>query len=112
MEAKMWDMSNFARCTGISAAMMLGFVLSALPLLQSGVHADTLYATDFEPPTFVPGPLDGQDGWFAAFGSSAGTVSTDLPRPGGIQTVKVQGSLLETVVPGFSAGSYARALNY
>jgi PEP-CTERM motif len=72
--------------------------------------AGVLYQTGFEPPTFVPGLLDGQDGWFAAFGSSAATVSTDLPETG-TQSVRIQGSSLETF-EGFSIGSYARALNY
>src|SRR5262249_6541643 len=72
--------------------MLIGiFVLSVATLGTGSAEASTivLYQTDFEPPTFVPGLLQGQDGW-SAFADSvdAATVSTDLPR-NGVQSLKI-----------------------
>lgn len=69
-----------------------------------------LYQTSFEPPTFIPSLLAGQDGWFAGLGESAATVSTEAPR-NGHQSVRIDGSQLQEFF-GFHFGSYARILNY
>jgi sugar lactone lactonase YvrE len=50
-------------------------VLSALPPLA---HADVIYQTGFEPPTFTAGQLSGQDGWGIRIGPAANiTVQSD-----------------------------------
>ena len=90
------------------AVLMLGLITG----VASSVHATpiSLYTTGFERPTFVPGLLQGQDGWFAGLGADAATVSTELPRTG-TQSVKIDGSKVEEFF-GFHFGSYARPLFY
>jgi hypothetical protein len=80
--------------------------LGALIACPQRVQADVLYATGFEEPTFVVGPLDGQDGWQDLFGSSAGTVTTSLPRSGSQAVMIDGGSLLD--FGGFLLATYQR----
>lgn len=91
------------------------FVLSLGTLGKGSAEASTivLYQADFEPPTFVPGLLQGQDGW-SAFADSvdAATVSTDLPRSG-VQSLKIDwASLNFSPDIGGSFGLYGRILPY
>ncbi len=83
---------------------------------------DTIYKTDFEPPTYTEDlPLVGQDGWTAPppLSPNAAVVSRDRPRLGR-QTVHVLGADLEhqdfinEVTAGYydAIGSYRRAVNY
>jgi hypothetical protein len=69
-----------------------------------------LYATGFEPPEYVPGFLAGQNGWFAALGADAATITNETSWEGQ-QSVKIEGAKLEEFF-GFYFGSYARELNY
>jgi hypothetical protein len=90
---------------------LAGLVAGAMTGAPSATHAQgALYNTGFEPPTFRPGLLAGQDGWFAGLGPAAATISTALPRSG-IQSVRIAGAQTEEV-SGFFFGSYARALSY
>lgn len=91
---------------------LVGMIVALIGLgaAASPSAADVLYQTGFEPPTFSPGLLAGQDGWFAGLSPAAATVSTVQPR-GGTQSVCIQGSLLDAL-QGFSIGSYARFLSY
>jgi hypothetical protein len=72
--------------------------------------AEILYQTGFEPPTFTPGLLVGQDGWFPGQSPNAATVSTELPRTG-VQSVRIDGSLAESI-GGFFGAAYGRDLSY
>jgi hypothetical protein len=96
------------RSTVVAAALVLAAMWTA-PIADAGV----VYATDFEPPTFVPGLLQGQDGWFAYVNKSiaAATVSAQQPH-GGTQGVRIDGSLMEQPFPGVFGGYYLRDMNY
>jgi hypothetical protein len=87
------------------AALTMLLVLTPRPAI-----AGVIYQTSFEPPTFEPGPLVGQDGWFPGLSPQAFTVSTELPRTG-IQSVRADGSLLESF-GGIFQGATGRNLNY
>ena len=56
-----------------------GLVVLSMAVLQlpANAVASVLYATGFEPPTFVPGLLPPQDGWFA--GASPRAARQDTP---------------------------------
>ena len=97
-----------------------GFALAVLMLgltavVASPVHAGSipLYTTGFEPPTFVPGPLEGQDGWFAFEGLSkdAATVSTQSPKSGA-QSVRIDGAALQPFLGSAFVGSYLRNVSF
>jgi PEP-CTERM motif len=45
----------------LAAALMLLSLVAA-----TSVQAGVIYSTGFEPPAFVPGPINGQDGWSGA----------------------------------------------
>jgi hypothetical protein len=99
------------RLVFISIALM-GLIAEATSPVQAAPI--NLYATGFEPPKFVLGPLVGQDGWFAFEGLSrdAAIVSTQLPR-NGAQSVKIEGSQLELSPSlGIYGGFYRQDLNY
>ena len=100
------------------------FIISATALVgASQARADqAIYATGFEPPTFVANtPLAGQDGWIAPppLSPNAAVVTADRPRQGK-QTVHVLGADLEhqdfinEVTGGYydAIGSYRRPVNY
>jgi hypothetical protein len=88
--------------------------LAALAVLVAATPqpaaADVLYVTGFEPPTFTPGLLDGQDGWFAGLGLNAAAISTQLPFTG-LQSVRIDGSLAEPI-DGIFGAAYGRGLSY
>jgi hypothetical protein len=59
------------------------------------IECDVLYATGFEEPSFVPGPIDGQSGWFVFSASgeiSAPVIETTVVNTGA-QAVGVPGSV-------------------
>jgi len=100
------------------------FVLSTAALVgASQAGADqAIYATGFEPPTFVANtPLVGQDGWGAPppLSPNAAMVTTDKPRQGK-QTVHVLGAdlvpqdFINGATGGYydAIGSYRRSVNY
>jgi hypothetical protein len=74
---------------------------------EPGVAQATLYATGFEPPTFAPGLLHGQDGWYVFDGISlnAATVSPGLPRSG-VQSMRFDAAQLENF-PGIGNVGFA-----
>lgn len=93
-------MSTRIACIGLAVA-----AVSPLPALGT-----VLYATDFESPAYAVGALAAQDGWFAALGADAATVSTESASSP-TQSVRIDGSMLESFF-GFHFGSYARPLNF
>src|SRR5438270_6946310 len=71
-------------------------------VLEDTVHAVTLYSTGFEPPIYVPGDINGQDGWTTGVANSstggsgansAALVTTNDPSSG-IQALVLDGSRL------------------
>ena len=74
-------------------------VLAALLIMTAAVscYAGTLYATGFENPPFVPGPINGQGGWFVF---SASSQASDPA----IETVLVKTGLQAVGIDGFVAG--------
>src|SRR6516225_1015776 len=63
-----------------------------------------LYATGFEKPTFVPGPIEGQAGWFvfsASGQTSAPVIETTVVKRGK-QAVGVPGSVTAQTGPVFA----------
>ena len=68
------------------------------------VYSETIYSTGFEPPTFSPGSINGQDNWTSA-GSSGATpaavISTENPNQG-TQDLLIDGSQFGSS-PGVSA---------
>ena len=69
--------------------MMLGTAFVGLLLASGGAKAATIYATDFEPPTFTTGALAGQDGW-SEFPAPSGAVQVEnLIAESGLQAVGV-----------------------
>jgi hypothetical protein len=56
-------------------------VAAVLTLSSFSLHATTLYSTGFESPTFTPGALAGQGGFFNASGNS-GSVESGVARSG------------------------------
>jgi hypothetical protein len=56
--------------------------LAAACVTASPVSAAVLYATSFEPPTFTPGPIAGQDGWAEFPGSGASFVQNSFAFTG------------------------------
>lgn len=100
------------------------FVISTTALVGASHHASgqIIYATGFEPPTYLANtPLAGQDGWIAPppLSPNAAVVTTDKPRQGK-QTVHVLGADLDhqdfinAATGGYydAIGSYRRAVNY
>jgi hypothetical protein len=106
----------------IVLALALVGVIGSLGLATS-VHADTLYRTSFEQPTFTAGvPLVGQDTWAGAppLSPNAALISTNRPRQGR-QSVLVQGKDLVSqpidiniVTGGYydAIGSYRKTVNH
>ena len=88
----------------------LSFVTVLMVFIPKNVKASVLYQTGFEPPTYTPGLLAGQDEWFVGLSPDAATVSTELPSIG-TQSMKIQGSEIEEFF-GFHQASYARPVNY
>ena len=85
-------MDYLCRSLCVAIACLVGLA-GAVPCSYAG---ETLYKTGFEPPTFVPGPLVGQDGWTAPppispLSSNAAVISTDKPHQGQ-QSVLVPGT--------------------
>ena len=69
-------------------------VALVLAITASAAHADTvLYATGFEPPTFAPGLLAGQDGWSEFPVTSAAVQVENVFSNGGTQAVDVVPSI-------------------
>src|SRR6266850_349247 len=66
-----------ARIGIISALVFVG--MGGLP---APVNATVLYATGFESPTFVTGPIAGQDGWGVFGPSAASQVQTGFVASG------------------------------
>ena len=58
---------------------ILAAAAAASLLAGASAHATIIYQTDFEGPTYSPGPLTGQGGW-ATFGT-AGAASVDAGAP-------------------------------
>jgi hypothetical protein len=103
---------------GISSTLIAVALLAA----ARPAAGQTIYATGFEPPTFVANaPLVGLDGWIAPppLSPNAAMVTSDHPRIGR-QTVHVLGADLEhqdfinDATGGYydAIGSYRRAVNY
>jgi hypothetical protein len=71
----------------ISGAPLLAAVLALVGF--SGAQAGVIYSTGFEPTTYAPGPLPGQDGW-QSFGPGTPNVIT-APVKSGVQAAGVFG---------------------
>lgn len=100
----------------LTCAWLCGLVagLSACDSLTGSSDAwfpVTVYATGFERPSFGPGVLDGQDGWFAGLGQGAMSISGKAQARKGEQGLMIDGSRLAEL-SGFFLGSYARQLDY
>jgi hypothetical protein len=115
-------MKQLIKSLFIVFAMLVGLAI-AVPCSCAGL---ILYQTDFEPPTFSPGVLVGQDGWTAPppppaspFSSNAAVISTTEPRLG-TQSVLVPGAdlihqdFITNVTGGYydAIGSYRKPVNY
>jgi hypothetical protein len=85
----------------IIAAIITGIAV----LAPASAVAATLFQTGFEPPTYTPGRIDGQDGWsvFRGVSQGAAIVSTTVPSTG-IQSVRITGSDLEPWPFGYFGG--------
>jgi hypothetical protein len=113
-QAARLNLARIASLLVISTAALVG-------ASQAGA-GQAIYATGFEPPTFVANtPLAGQDGWIAPppLSPNAAVVTSDKPRQGR-QTVHVLGEDLEhqdfisEATGGYydAIGSYRRPVNY
>jgi len=94
----------------ILAVLNVGLMVGVTSLAQA---SPILFATGFEPPTFAPGLLQGQGGWyvFDSISVKAATISTELPRSG-VQSLRLDGAQLEPFPPFGSVGFYEQNLNY
>jgi hypothetical protein len=99
-------------CTWL-CGLVAGLSACDSPITESpaGLFPVRVYGTGFENPSFVPGILDGQDGWFAGLGQGAITVSGHPQARQGQQGLMIDGSRLQEFF-GFYLGGYARPLNY
>ena len=110
-------MNQLSRLFFVTIAMLVGMVIA----VPRSYAAPIIYETGFEPPTFVPGFLVGQDGWIAPppLSPNAAVISTDKPRQGK-QSVLVPGGdlvhqdFINDATGGYydAIGSYRRPVNY
>src|SRR5437588_12826619 len=98
-------MNQLSRLFFVTIAMLVGMVIA----VPRSYAAPIIYQTGFEPPTFVPGFLVGQDGWEGVsniplppflppcqvdcLSTNAAVISTAKPRQGK-QSVLVRGEEL------------------
>src|SRR5437660_11272549 len=80
----------------LSCCVLLLVACVALPVVPAYAEDDeVIYATGFENPPFMVGPLVGQDGWVGVppLSPKAAVISTSLPFTGR-QSVQVRGAKL------------------
>jgi hypothetical protein len=115
------QMHQLSRLFFVAIAMLVGMVIA----VPRSYAAPIIYQTGFEPPTFFPGVLVGQDGWGVGstpdgdLSPNAAVISTDKPRQGK-QSVLVPGAdlvhqdFIKTVTGGYydAIGSYRKPVDY
>src|SRR5215469_10718988 len=96
------------------------YLFAWLALLFLGgvqTQASVLYATGFENPPFVPGPIDGQAGWFvfsASGQTSAPVIETTVVNTGAHDTgyaggIDINGASIAAITSGFPiVGTFTR----